>query len=133
MDSLSIVLLRTSFPSCTQPEILRVWGLGRLLGEKPAKETTPDRWISSTTSPAGQEVPVHESISQETDFKGKSSSNGQGFDDIAVANLDYNSTKEDKNHRSEETPTSPRSGAELFQKGLKGELAFGLVVAQYRR
>ena len=111
--------------SRTQPEILRVWGLGRLLGKKPAKEMTSDRWISDTRGPADQVPPGSQSISQDMEFKSKSSSMGHGLDEIAVADLEYDSPRVDQNPRPVEMPKSARSGAELFQKGLKGELVVG--------
>ena len=114
--------------SRTQPEILRVWGLGRLLGKKPAKEMTSDRWISDTRGPADQVPPGSQSISQDMEFKSKSSSIGHGLDDIAVADLGYDSPRVDQNPRPVETPKSARSGAELFQKGLKGELVAELLL-----
>ena len=50
---------------------------------------------------------------------------GHGLDEIAVADLEYDSPRVDQNPRPVETPKSARSGAELFQKGLKVELADG--------
>jgi hypothetical protein len=128
-DTLSVHRLTQWYPSRTQPEILRVWGLGRLLGETTTKETTPGRWDSSTRGPADQDVPRHHSISQAVEFKSKSSSTGHGLEDIAVANLGYDSPQTAENPRPVETPKSPRSGAELFQKGLKGESVVELLIA----